>query len=148
MKNRGLVTREVKGKGPYLKKLTVSESSGISNPPIVDISLSPPLHRKMPSPKDLFGADLWANSPFNPNYHGPVPSWSSGVKSEDGGSLSPPEVEVYPPRQLAGDDSLRINSLIRQGMILPGECPHPDCIFKDVCPGHPEPTQSGKKKPT
>ena len=67
----------------------------------------------MPSPKDLFGTDLGANSPFNPDYHyhyhfhyhDPVPSWSSGVGNKDGGSLPPAEVEVYPPRRLLGADT-------------------------------------------
>ena len=45
------------------------------------------------------------------------------MEYKDGGSLSPPEVEVHPPRQLAWNDPLRINSLIWQGMILPGLTP-------------------------
>ena len=52
-----------------------------------------------------------------------------------------------PPRQLGGDDTLRTNSLIRQGIIVPDECLHPDCLFELVCPGHPETPGSGKKSP-
>ena len=40
-----------------------------------------------------------------------------------------------------GDDTLRANRVTRHGTIVPEDCLHPDCIFKDVCPGHSEPTQ-------
>ena len=42
------------------------------------------------------------------------PPWEHMVKSENEGSLSSPEVEVYPSTQLAGDDTQGTKSLIRQ----------------------------------
>ena len=94
----------------------------------------------MPSVKEIFGSD-WD---LFQTADGSSP-WDLMVKSEDGGSLSPPEVEVHPSRQAAGDDTLRANSPVRKGIIVPDDCLHSDCLFELVCPGYPKPTQSGKK---
>ena len=41
-KDRGLFAGELKGRGHFQDEITLSEASGISNPPVIDISYPPP----------------------------------------------------------------------------------------------------------